>query len=158
MLENWCWEDEPLKMMSEHYLDGSEIPKEILDKLVASRIANAGAFNLRQIILGTFDQRIHTTGQANTMEVFASTYREILGIEPPEGTNMPANFGHMGGGYDAQYYGYLVSHIFMIHWPTIMVENSSKKSYFVKKKSCFAMLIFDKIQILKVSFLTKFTF
>ena len=53
MLENWCWEDEPLKMMSEHYLDGSEIPKEILDKLVASRIANAGAFNLRQIILGT---------------------------------------------------------------------------------------------------------
>ena len=126
MLENWCWEDEPLKMMSEHYLDGSEIPKEILDKLVASRIANAGAFNLRQIILGTFDQRIHTTGQANTMEVFASTYREILGIEPPEGTNMPANFGHMGGGYDAQYYGYLVSHIFYDTLPTILVENHSK--------------------------------
>ena len=57
MLENWCWEDEPLKMMSEHYLDGSEIPKEILDKLVASRIANAGAFNLRQIILGTSTRR-----------------------------------------------------------------------------------------------------
>ena len=115
MLENWCWEDEPLKMMSEHYLDGSEIPKEILDKLVASRIANAGAFNLRQIILGTFDQKIHTTGKANTMEVFANTYKEILGIETPEGTNMPANFGHMGGGYDAQYYGYLVSHILWLH-------------------------------------------
>jgi len=109
MLENWCWEDEPLKMMSEHYLDGSEIPKEILDKLVASRKANAGAFNLRQIILGTFDQKIHTTGKANTMEVFSETYKEILGIQTPEGTNMPANFGHMGGGYDAQYYGYLVS-------------------------------------------------
>ena len=79
------------------------------DKLVASRKANAGAFNLRQVILGTFDQRIHTTNKADTAKVFADTYDEILGIEIPAGTNMPANFGHMAGGYDAQYYGYLVS-------------------------------------------------
>ena len=84
----------------------------IIDKLVASRCANAGAFNLRQIILGTFDQKIHTTGEADTAEIFSSTYREILGIETPPGTNMPANFRHVGGGYDAQYYGYLVSQRF----------------------------------------------
>ena len=81
----------------------------------ASRTANAGAFNLRQIILGTFDQRIHTTGQADTMDIFNKTYKEILGIETVPGTNMPANFGHMVG-YDSQYYGYMVSfkisHIF----------------------------------------------
>ena len=82
----------------------------LLDKLVASRKANAGAFNLRQVILGTFDQRIHTTGKADTTKVFSETYKEILGIETPAGTNMPANFGHMAGGYDAQYYGYLVSY------------------------------------------------
>ena len=77
---------------------------------MASRKANAGAFNLRQVILGTFDQRIHTTGKADTTKVFSETYKEILGIETPAGTNMPANFGHMAGGYDAQYYGYLVSY------------------------------------------------
>ena len=71
-------------------------------------MANAGAFNLRQIILGTFDQRIHTTGQADTTDIFSQTYMEILGIETIPGTNMPANFGHMVG-YDSQYYGYLVS-------------------------------------------------
>ena len=76
---------------------------------MASRKANAGAFNLRQVILGTFDQRIHTTGKADTTKVFSETYNEILGVETPAGTNMPANFGHMAGGYDAQYYGYLVS-------------------------------------------------
>ena len=71
-------------------------------------MANAGAFNLRQIILGTFDQRIHTTGQADTTDIFKQTYMDILGLETVPGTNMPANFGHMVG-YDSQYYGYLVS-------------------------------------------------
>lgn len=107
MLENWVWEKEPLKKMSGHYKDGSAIPTDLLAKLMASRRANAGGFNLRQIILSTFDQRIHTTGKADTQAVFAQTYKDILGITPIPGTNMPASFGHMVG-YDAQYYGYLV--------------------------------------------------
>lgn len=60
MLENWCWEREPLSRMSKHYKDGSPIPDDILNKLLQSRKANAGVFNTRQILLGTFDQTIHT--------------------------------------------------------------------------------------------------
>jgi Zn-dependent oligopeptidase len=97
--------------MSGHYKDGSAIPTDLLAKLMASRRANAGGFNLRQIILSTFDQRIHTTGKADTQAVFAQTYKDILGITPIPGTNMPASFGHMVG-YDAQYYGYLWSEVF----------------------------------------------
>ena len=47
-------------------------------------------------------------GKADTAKVFADTYKEIIGIDTIANTNMPANFGHMVG-YDAQYYGYLVS-------------------------------------------------
>lgn len=35
------------------------IPDELLDKLIASRVANAGFSNLRQVTFATFDQIIH---------------------------------------------------------------------------------------------------
>jgi len=112
MLENWVWEEESLRLMSKHYKDGSPLPKEMLDKLVASRNANAGGFNLRQVFLATFDQRLHTaTGKLDTAELIRQTYKEIVGIDTIPGTNFAAIFGHLVG-YDAQYYGYLWSEVY----------------------------------------------
>ncbi|XP_076463244.1 thimet oligopeptidase-like [Babylonia areolata] len=112
MLENWVWENEPLKRMSKHYKTGEPIPDELMECLMRSRIANAGIFNLRQITLSTFDQTIHTQPQADTAKVLSEVSERVMGIKATPETNMAAAFGHMAGGYDAQYYGYLWSEVF----------------------------------------------
>ncbi|NWH78237.1 THOP1 oligopeptidase, partial [Piaya cayana] len=114
MLENWVWEKEPLLRMSRHYKTGSPIPDELLEKLIKSRQANTGGSLWREErggergLSGAFPQLVFLCCE-QLPQPFLLTPLPFL---CHEGTNMPATFGHLAGGYDAQYYGYLWSEVY----------------------------------------------
>lgn len=113
MLENWCWCEEGLARLSKHFETGEQLPPELIKALVASKTAGAGYSNKRQLVFGLFDQAIHATGKADTAEVFRQVQAKVFPDLPvTPGTNKAGSFGHLAGGYHAQYYGYMWSDVF----------------------------------------------
>ncbi|GBF99417.1 thimet oligopeptidase [Raphidocelis subcapitata] len=111
MLENWPWEEEPLRRLSKHYITGERLPDDMISQLVKSRNANGAIFNSRQLAYGLFDQSIHTRPPASSAAAYAATLADVAGVLPQNGTNPAARFGHLIG-YDAKYYSYLWSQVF----------------------------------------------
>jgi len=113
MLENWCWDKDLLKRISSHYKTNEPLPSDLIDKMIASKNANSGLFNLRQMFYGMFDQTVHSQAKSeNIAEIYNKLRKEIALVEGTQGTNGSASFGHIVGGYGASYYGYLWSKVF----------------------------------------------
>ncbi|RKF79802.1 Saccharolysin [Golovinomyces cichoracearum] len=137
MLENWCWTDSQLKALSSHYLNGEKIPDDLIEKLVRVRNVNGALFNLRQLHFGIYDMTIHTPKDHEEVnafkfsELYNQLRTQISGIKGPEDLGMKsdwgngqATFGHLMGGYDAGYYGYLTSQVYS----TDMFDSVFKKN------------------------------
>ncbi len=114
MLENWVWSPEILPLLSGHYLDHSKkLPKDMLDKMLAARNFGQGIAYTKQLLYALFDIEIHSgTAAADVTATYENLYRSIVGQEPLAGAHFPGTFGHMMGGYDAGYYGYLWSEVY----------------------------------------------
>lgn len=125
MLENWCWTPSVLKSLSKHYESGDQITDDLIEKLLSTKHVNSALFNLRQLHFGIFDMTIHTPKSHDEAKAFqlSKLYNElrseICGLKGPEiqgekddWGNGQACFGHLIGGYDAGYYGYLFSEVY----------------------------------------------
>jgi thimet oligopeptidase len=113
MLESWVWEKLPLAKLSGHYLDRKKpLPDDQVHRLLEAKLFNTGLKYLRQLFFAQFDMTLHTGSHASTTEIYRNMMRDIALIAVPEGTMPEASFGHLMGGYDAGYYGYLWSEVF----------------------------------------------
>ncbi|KAK9323099.1 hypothetical protein V1517DRAFT_321480 [Lipomyces orientalis] len=115
MLEYWCWQKQELKNLSSHYLEPSKtIDDDLIGKIVKSKHVNGGLFNLRQLHFALFDMTLHTSdGVVDVTKAWNEMRQDIsLMQQANETTYGYGSFGHLMGGYDSGYYGYLWSQVF----------------------------------------------
>ncbi|KAL4879205.1 peptidase family M3-domain-containing protein [Aspergillus karnatakaensis] len=101
------------------------IPDDVIANIIRTKHVNAALFNLRQLHFGIFDMLVHEPSSHDEIKELpiSSTYnrlrKEITQIPGPEVLGLgdewghgQATFGHLMGGYDAGYYGYLSSQVY----------------------------------------------
>jgi thimet oligopeptidase len=110
MLEEWCYVEKALNMMTP--VD-KPISPETIQKLQTYRKQFVGYHNARQITFGLVDMALHGPDYDKPVaEVYNRIQKEVTGLDPIYGSNFIASFGHIFGGYDAGYYGYLWSEVY----------------------------------------------
>ena len=108
-LENWCWTEEGLAMISGHYETGEPLPKAMLDKMLAAKNFQSAMGMMRQLEFSLFDMRLHAeyTPELSIQKVLDEVRDEVAVIKPPAFNRFQNGFSHIfAGGYAAGYYSY----------------------------------------------------
>jgi Zn-dependent oligopeptidase len=109
LMENWCYEEDVLKLMAVHYKNGEPLPKNKIDKIIEQRSFFEGYQTLRQINFGVLDMAWHgNLPEPMDVDLFEkeSTKKTTL-IPVPENAVVSCQFSHIfQGGYSAGYYSY----------------------------------------------------
>lgn len=110
-LENWCWQDEALALISGHVETGEVLPSELLARMKAARGFQAAMQALRQLEFSLFDFELHQAGALDLAQILSLQHRirsEVAVLTPPEFNRFAHGFSHIfAGGYAAGYYSYL---------------------------------------------------
>jgi Zn-dependent oligopeptidase len=105
-MEHWVWEPAILQRFARHFRSGEPIPTELVERMAAARYLNVGVRATRQVFFGTMDLALHTA-ESPDIDAIARDAYAVTGLPYPDDTFYLARFGHLMGGYDAGYYGYL---------------------------------------------------
>lgn len=112
MLERWAWDPQVLKKISKHYKTGEALPDDLIKRMIAAKNFGAGGMYLRQDFFAQYDMSLHTADTTpDTTKLYFELTKKIRGLPLTKGTIPQASFGHIMGGYDAGYYGYLWSEV-----------------------------------------------
>ena len=113
MLENWMWQPPILKEVSSNIATGEPLPDDLIQKMIALKHVSDGVRWSGQAFYGAYDMALHSSGPHVDPTGLYFEYKARMTVFPAEpGTVPEASFGHLMGGYDAGYYGYLWSLVF----------------------------------------------
>lgn len=110
-LENWCWQEESIALISKHYQSAEPLPKALLDKMLAAKHFQSGMMMMRQLEFALFDFLLHRDfseeKQTDMLALLESVRHKVSVIKPPAYTRFSHSFSHIfAGGYAAGYYSY----------------------------------------------------
>ena len=110
-MENFCWEWDVLRHMTQHVDTGVQLPRQLFDKMVAAKNFQAGMQTVRQIEFSLFDITLHSTfdpnGSKTPLSLIEQIRDQVAVVRPPVWNRFPNNFSHIfAGGYAAGYYSY----------------------------------------------------
>ena len=110
IMENWCYEEDALKLFAKHYETGEIIPMQYIEKIKESANFLEGLATVRQLSFGILDMGWHSQDPTSIADVktfenqqFASTqmYPDV------KDNAMSPSFSHIfNGGYSSGYYSY----------------------------------------------------
>jgi Zn-dependent oligopeptidase len=111
-LEYWCYEDVFLKRISNHYKNEDTIPDELTQKIKDNKNLFNGLHYIRQLMFALYDMKLHSDDDdIDVEESFRILQDDLSPLVHCDGC-MAANFGHLMGGYESGYYGYLWSEVY----------------------------------------------
>ncbi len=113
MLENFVWQPSVLKQISSNWQTGQPLPDDLINSLINARYVDDAYATTRQIMYAQIDMTYHTSGpHVDTTAVWDRLAAELTPMPAVPETRPQASFGHLMGGYDAGYYGYLWSKVY----------------------------------------------
>jgi len=110
IMENWCFQEEALKLFAFHYETGEIIPMEYIEKIKSSSTFQEGMATLRQLSFGLLDMAWHThppKGEFSVKDFEKEAFGETQLFPDVLENCMSTSFAHIfQGGYSSGYYSY----------------------------------------------------
>ena len=112
IFENWCYEEEVLKLFAKHYETGEIIPMDLINKIKDAATFLEGMQTLRQLSFGLLDMSWHSQTDIDLNNITVKEFEQASFSEtqlyPDVAENcMSTSFSHIfQGGYSAGYYSY----------------------------------------------------
>ena len=116
LMENWCYEEETLRLFATHYETGAPLPIEWVQKIKEASAFMEGILSVRQLNFGFLDMAWHTYPHLERLEsvdLFEQEATKVTQLYPPiDVMCISPAFSHIfSGGYAAGYYSYKWSEV-----------------------------------------------
>ena len=110
MFEEWARRPETLAVFAEVCPTCPRLTPEHLEQLDAARTFGRGVRYSRQWEYANYDMQLHTGALKPALPTWIDL-EQSMPLNYVDGSLLPANFGHLMGGYAAGYYGYMWSEV-----------------------------------------------